>query len=629
MPSPRRSRLLRPALLLLLLSLAACTVTPPRQPVEAEKSLRETAAQRAAAGDYLGAAQLYLQQAGGAQTPQAALARLRAAEYLIQGAHWNEARDVIAAIKERALNAGERDRLRLARAALALFDNNDTLALSELDRVQRPEALADGGIGYYRLRARAYRHAGNPLEAARQLIWLDGLLPENERPANQFAVWEQLASLSVEMLDQLRRVGAQDALNGWIELVLLVKQHLHDTQTMRDQLEQWRQRHPAHPAQLALLPRLLAQLERSGAQPRQIALLLPLSGHAGEAAAAIRDGILAALYNDSRNRPVARVYDTGNASRPVWSVYRQAVEEGAAFVIGPLLKDNIRQLMRSGQIDVPVLALNQIETAAPPNLPLYQFGLAPEDEARQAAQYAWDNGHRRLIAIAPTGTWGQRLLGAFTERWQSLGGELLEAQSYSGGSTDFSTPIQRALNLDGSRQRHRALERLLGRAIPFEPRRRQDVDGVFIVAHPREARLLRPQLRFHRAADLAVFSTSHVYTGAPDAARDRDMNGLLFCDIPWTLESAGEGSALREQVRRVWPQRATGELRLFALGVDAYQVIPWLETLTSQGFGFYSGATGVLSMDAERRLHRDLVWAQFRSGVPQPVNRASSLDDNH
>ncbi len=75
-----------------------------------------------------------------------------------------------------------------------------------------------------------------------------------------------------------------------------------------------------------------------------------------------------------------------------------------------------------------MLALNQIEGAAPAQL--YQFALAPEDEARQAAERASLDGHTRALAMVPAGAWGARQLQAFTDRFQELGGTVIRAERY-------------------------------------------------------------------------------------------------------------------------------------------------------------------------------------------------------
>ena len=282
--------------------------------------------------------------------------------------------------------------------------------------------------------------------------------------------------------------------------------------------------------------------------------------------------------------------------------------------------------------DVPVLALNQIDSTEPIDLPLYQFGLAPEDEARQVAERLVAEGRDQVIALVPDSPWGARVMAAFAEHFSALGGTLLTTGRYAPDSVDFKGPIQETLNLDDSRNRHRALERLLGQKLQYEARRRQDVEAFFLLAFPEQARLIRPQLRFYRAADIPVFSTSHVFSANPNAALDGDMEGLMFCDMPWVLDQAGDWSERRERLAALWPERSNRYQRLFALGFDAYEVVPWLDTLTLPGFGYFPGATGVLTLDNTRALHRTLEWAQFRRGVPQQLQnrpQTTSMEGQH
>ena len=71
----------------------------------------------------------------------------------------------------------------------------------------------------------------------------------------------------------------------------------------------------------------------TGEQPRQIALLLPLSGRPEAAGSAVRDGFLAAYYDyGSTTRPRLRLYDV--AARDAPSAYLQALADGSDFVVG-------------------------------------------------------------------------------------------------------------------------------------------------------------------------------------------------------------------------------------------------------------------------------------------------------
>ena len=613
----KRFRLL---LFVVVLALAGCAAPPPRGEPGVDDELRAAAQSQVALGNYRAAAQLYLNAATTAPAPRQTALRLEAGRLLAQGQLWEPLAGLLKDVDPARLQASQQDQYRLLRAELALSQNAPEQALEALRSIDTPEALPDQGQRYYELRAGAYALSGNALEAARQLVWLDNLIRDRQqRLDNQYRIWKQLSTLTTPALQQLQSSLPRDALSGWIELVLVSRATRGDPQQWNLALYDWRARYPGHPAEAALLPDVASQLGRAGVRARHIAVLLPLSGRTAESAAAIRDGLLAAYYWGEGERPELHFYDTGEDSLQVWALYQQAVAAGADVVIGPLLKEQVEQLARAGQLQVPVLALNQIDDLEAIDQPLYQFGLAPEDEARQVAERLIAEGHGQVIALVPDSPWGTRVLTAFEEHFQALGGSLLDTGRYAADSVDFKGPIQQTLRLDDSRSRHRALERLLGQKLQFEVRRRQDVEAFFVLGYPEQARLIRPQLRFYRAGDVPVFSTSHVFSANPDAALDRDMDGVRFCDMPWVLDSYGDWSSNRQRLAALWPERSKRYQRLFALGFDAYGVLPWLDTLTLPGFGSFPGATGVLTLDSNNALHRGLEWAQFRGGMPRPL----------
>lgn len=610
-----------------VLAVTACSTTPERPQTPAEDPLAQAARSSVERGDYLAAAQLYLSASKTAPEKQRLPLRLSAAEYLAQGQHWEQMAQVLSGIDPDRLDAVQQNRYQLLDAQGALAGHQPDVALQLLEQITNPESLPDRGQRYYLLRAEAYAMTGNALEAARQLIWLDGLLEEpQQKLENQYRIWEQLSTLSEASLQQLRTSPPPDQLSGWMELVLISRQNRTDRQQWTVELDSWRARYPGHSAETALLPDILNQVERFGVRAKHIAVLLPLSGRAGEAAAAIRDGMMAAYYQDELETPELRFYDTSTNPPLIAELYQQAVEDGADFVVGPLLKDNIQQLEQSGQLTVAVLALNHTGEEHSDDLPLYHFGLAPEDEARQVAEKVINDGHRQVIALVPDNGWGQRVLTAFQEQLAALDGEVLETGHYTADSADFKTPIQAALNLDTSKNRHRSLEHLLGQKLEYEPRRRQDAEAVFLLAFAKQARQLKPQLRFHHAGDIPVYATSHVFGARSTTSIDRDMDGLFFCDIPWVLDHEGQWADQRENLRSAWPGRNQQHQRLFALGFDAYQVIPWLDTLSMPGFASFPGATGTLTLDHQKQLHRALEWAQFHEGAPRKI---TSTEGHH
>ena len=102
----------------------------------------------------------------------------------------------------------------------------------------------------------------------------------------------------------------------------------------------------------------------------------------------------------------------------------------------------------------------------------------------------------------------------------------------------------------------------------------------------------------------------------------------MFCDIPLSLDQEGTWFEQRTRLQAIWPNRAQRYQRLFALGFDAYQVVPWLDTLHLPGFARFPGATGVLTLGSNKQLHRTLEWAKFNHGVPELLMSTEGQDDS-
>ena len=246
---------------------------------------------------------------------------------------------------------------------------------------------------------------------------------------------------------------------------------------------------------------------------------------------------------------------------------------------------------------------------------LFQFGLLPEEEATQVADRAWQDGKRISAIFYPNNTWGKRLRHAFDNRWAELGGIVAESQSYDPAEIDYSQRIKNLLNIDDSIGRNRKLTTILRRNIDFQPRRRSDIDFVFVAGHPQQGRLIKPQLNFYNAHKLPVYSTSHIYSGNPDKINDTDLNNVIFNDMPWLLKKEGKIANLRQSMMA--DHDDNGFHRLFALGVDTYQLAINIPVIQVDSGMMIDGVTARLSVDEDQRIVRKLLFARFDEGLPK------------
>jgi outer membrane PBP1 activator LpoA protein len=271
-------------------------------------------------------------------------------------------------------------------------------------------------------------------------------------------------------------------------------------------------------------------------------------------------------------------------------------------------------------VNPSVLALNTLPAGRVAPSGLYQFALAPEDEARAVARRMLQLGQKRGIVLIPTGDWGDRVNAAFTQELIAGGGTVLAEHGYDPQGHDFGTEVKAALRTDESETRHKRFETLLNIKMNFEPRRRADLDFIFAPGTSQTARLMRPQLRFYYAGEVPTYMTSDAFD--PDAGTgNQDLDGVYFPDMPWMLGGDGSVDAMRQQISQQWEGRAAWKSRLFAFGFDACQLALSLPAAQRNPQALQiSGLTGKLSLDTQGQVHRELGWAQMRGGMPKRMD---------
>jgi outer membrane PBP1 activator LpoA protein len=337
----------------------------------------------------------------------------------------------------------------------------------------------------------------------------------------------------------------------------------------------------------------------------RIALLLPMTGPYATTAEAARDGFLAA-YFDAGAQGEVRVYDVGDSPEWLLRAYQQALNDGADMIVGPLKKESVSQLAAMAP-PVPVLGLNYMDAGSQAPFNFYQFGLAPEDEARAVAD---DAGSKRLlnaVALVPEGDWGTRVLGALDARLRQWGGRVIASGRYRQGVSDQKDVISSIMGVSASQERHNALTRALGVRTEFEAGRRGDIDFIFIGARAQDARVLLPQFRFYRSSGLPQYATSMIYTGRPDA----ELASMRFCDMPFTVDSSGVWAAERTVASRL--PAVAAYPRLYALGADAYRVASSLHGGRFRSGELLPGASGWMEWGTNGALSRRLECVEMRA----------------
>lgn len=426
---------------------------------------------------------------------------------------------------------------------------------------------------------------------------IDSKLKPQDQEYNHDLIWQLLTQLSDEEREALSEQANQDG-QGWIALAQLYQDDTQGLEAQVKLLHQWQRRWWQHPA-LKNPPEAIANLEKAlKDRPRHLAVLLPQQGAVAGAAHALRDGFMAAYYLNQaqgHDTPEVRFYDSSQ-EEDILALYHQAVDEGAELVIGPLEKNKVVALSKQKTLPVDVLSLNyHDQPEAPDNL--FQFGLAPEDEAKQIAEVAYFQGLSRMGLLFPDTASGHRIAQAFTQAWEDLGAVVVDQQAYG---ADANSAVSRLLKVDAYQARtHR--DRNVSR---------KDIDAIFLVASADQGRQIKPAIDFYHGNRLPLFSTSMIYDGQDNPSKNNDLNRIQFMDIPWLIQPNPE---LLEEIQQVWPKQHGRYERIFALGMDAYQVAQRLSVMKTSRHNRLQGLTGTLTLN-QQRIERGLLPARFVRG---------------
>ena len=470
------------------------------------------------------------------------------------------------------------------RANAALQSGHANAALKQL--ADLPASLPpDAQQQVLDVRARAQLAMGNRLAAARSLAERATLLPPAAQPAEHQRVVAILAGMGNDELNALLPTLANDDPIRPYASQALARSGTAVPQTL-----------PQLNEPVGTLSGSSASTPQGFAMPTHIALLLPATGPVAVAGAAVRDGFFTAYFHTPQTqeqRPSIKVYDTGDSADGAIAAYQQAVTDGATLVVGPLGRGAVGTLFSQPSLPVPVLALNHAQGNQPVPPGSAEFALLPETEGAQLAAHMITAGLHAAIVFQSSDDTAARTFSAFKLEFESLGGQVANDIVLQPGTIDFADQVKAALAGSG------------------------DQTGIVALLRPLQARLLLPQLHLARST-LPVFATSMIYSGDDNVTANGDLDGVQFCDEPWLYDAqAGlpNHATLASQLSTADGPAA----RLFAFGMDAYALAPYLGWLRSHPGSYLAGATGQLTMDPFGRVQRTPIWVEFQGGTARPV----------
>lgn len=538
---------------------------------------------------------------------------LAAKAYLTEG-HLAQAHQLLTQIKPKITSHRQQAAWRLVSAYSAQLNQHDEQAIEFLDISSDWSLPKDYWQAIYQRQAELYHDNHQNVEGAKALIKLEKYVAKDQQQAIEKKIWQRLKPMDSFQLRSYQQPG-HPVLNGYLELIAISNEPVKNPQQLLTKLNQWKESYPDHPAAHFIQGSLSEVLKRKLYTPKNISILLPLSGHFAKSGNWIRNGIIAA-YNDlpttTDHKPQLNFIDTN--AQPMVTLVQQIRSSQTDFVIGPLLQPNIDAYQKLN-VDLPWLALNDVTVTDSSSTANYSLSLEPETQAIQAAQQISSQGDYHPLVLVPNNPIGKRMAQSFNKQWLTTHNDPINITYYQ-DQQDLQKAVQRMLLLPESKQRIHKMRRILGYSIKTEPRSRRDSNSVYIVANNLQSKLIIPFINVSIspfAEPLHLFGSSRSYQSG---VNNHDLNGMMLTMTPWLLDKTSDHV---KRFNQLWPHASNSARRLYALGYDSYHILPHLAQM--RGFKDYhlQGLTGILSVKQNGDVHRQLVWSRYNDGYLESI----------
>ncbi|BBS10451.1 penicillin-binding protein activator [Klebsiella aerogenes] len=305
-----------------------------------------------------------------------------------------------------------------------------------------------------------------------------------------------------------------------------------------------------------------------------------------------------------------KIYDT--TSQPMSQLLAQVQQDGATIVVGPLLKENVEEVMKSNT-SLNVLALN--EPGKVENRPnLCYFALSPEDEARDAARHIHDQGKQTPLLLVPRGALGDRVVSAFADEWLKLGGGTV-LQQRLGSTAELKSGVNGGgISLTGSpvSTLPSSVDSSLGSPSDVPVSSGGSIDAAYIVATPEQIGYIKPLIAMRNGSqsNVTLYASSRSAQGTSGPDFRLEMEGLQYSEIPML---AGSNPALMQQALSA-VRNDYSLARLYAMGADAWSLANHFAQMRQSPGYELNGNTGDLTATPDCVINRKLSWLKYQQG---------------
>ncbi len=339
----------------------------------------------------------------------------------------------------------------------------------------------------------------------------------------------------------------------------------------------------------------------------RVGLLLPLTGRSAELGRAMQDAATVALFDKYASLSPRQAStklellpkDTGDTPEQAEQAMREALAEGAEFIIGPIFADATQASAPAARAQsISVLSLSN--SAQRGGAGVYMFGFSPQEQTARVVNYSLSVGKSRIAALVPDSALGTMVLDSARATLAAQGIALVREVKYS----------SQGIGIDEA-----ANALLAQHASP-------DFDALLL---PEGGPALGTMLRALGSRGMNSSNVQLLGTGIWDDAaliRRAPLEGAWLASSPPSSTAAFE-ARFRSTYQYVPP-------RIASLAYDAVSLAVTLvtsgrpfdaATLTSHA-GFVGPANGMFRLRQDGRVERGLAVLQVQAGTFKAVSPA-------
>ena len=491
-------------------------------------------------------------------------------------------------IDETSLNAHQAIALEMLKAKALLLQNKNNQAIKKLRSLAAGDSLTTQESNTISaILSTAYKNKNDLVNFIRYYT---------KASDDDKALLSTLTNYSVKNLQANIAVTNNRNIKGWLELAILAQTSWNKTNIAR-----WQQDHVNHSGNNLIIA-------NDSYSTHNIAIMLPFKGEMAKTSNSILQGFFAEYYQNTPASVI--VIDTSDSSFNE-ELKKLTQTSTPDIIVGPITKEEVDNIDPSIAPASLILALNSSSNATSNNL--IHFSLTPKDETNKIAQDAFRKGINHAMVFTSEEPWQKNISEQFTQSWEDLAGKV--TVQYVNNVTPLAAQLKKSLSIDESENRAKKLEQIIDQKLKFTPSRRTDIDMIFLATSPRQARQIKPLLKYYFAGDIPVYSTSTIFNTASNSYKDVDLNDIRFCDSTWIVTNNPK-DPVQQELKKLWPKDFSTHKRLFAMGGDIAKITSNINTLTSIDGSVVKGYTGRLSLEDDNIL-RQLQWFKFYNGTPR------------